>query len=700
MTGPRTLGRYAAVAVLYLLLIKAVFGLSPANLVSGVALGSLYGIIAVAIILIHRTTRVINFAAAAVGAVPALFALMLDVALGWSYLLVVPIAIFGGAAFGAATDAVVLRRFDRSPRLIVTVVTIGIAQTFGAIGIFVPSWFGQLAGRVPQVPTPWAHLALHNGRGEPVLSGNQLFAFLVVVASTVGLTLFLRSTRTGVGLRAAAQNPDQAALLGIPTRRLSTIAWAVAGALAAVAIFAQAPLIGVPANATLGFETLLYALAAAVVARMERMGVALGAGAAIGILIFSSIAKTGTSELAAALMLVVVLGALLFQRRVPGRLVGQARDVWEAATSARPVPKGLRDLPEVRGARHGLAAIGLIFAVALPYVVGRPRLPALAVLPLYGIVGVSLVVLTGWAGQVSLGQFGLVGMGAAVAGGLVANHNVDFFLALALGIAAGAVTAVVIGLPALRIQGLYLAVTTLAFGYCMERYVFNKRYFVGRLLLPHGYTAHLERPALYGWIDLENGRTFYLVCLCLFLLTVAAAHALRRNRSGRLFVAARDNARAAEALGISAVRSRLAAFAIAGALAGLAGVLFAYQQHNVIPETYGVAPSIAVFLAAAIGGLTSVWCASLTAIAFEAVVLFGPSAYGNLGHTVATAVPLLLSGPLLVTVLYFNPAGVSERAAALRDRFLRWVADRHGVGQEATRDDSAARSLSLAVEQP
>src|SRR5205085_11199998 len=121
---------------------------------------------------------------------------------------------------------------------------------------------------------------------------------------------------------------------------------------------------------------------------------------------------------------------------------------------------------------------------------------------LWGIIAVSLVVLTGWAGQISRGQFGLVGIGAAAGGGLVANHNIDFFVALAIGVAAGAISAVLIGLPAIRIQGLYLAVTTLAFGYAMQNYILNKNYWIGRHLLPTGYAPHLARPVLYGRIDL------------------------------------------------------------------------------------------------------------------------------------------------------------------------------------------------------
>src|SRR5205807_4914760 len=114
-------------------------------------------------------------------------------------------------------------------------------------------------------------------------------------------------------------------------------------------------------------------------------------------------------------------------------------------------------LRAVNSARAALLGLGVLAAVLLPFVVSGPDLPLLIILPIYGIIAVSLVVLTGWAGQISLGQFGLVGAGAAAAGGLIANHNIDFFVAIAVGIAAGVLVAIVIGLPAVRIQGLYLA---------------------------------------------------------------------------------------------------------------------------------------------------------------------------------------------------------------------------------------------------
>src|SRR3712207_1746364 len=133
------------------------------------------------------------------------------------------------------------------------------------------------------------------------------------------------------------------------------------------------------------------------------------------------------------------------------------------------------------------------------------------------------------------------------------------------------------GLPAIRIQGLYLAVTTLSFGYAMENYVLNKGFFLGRILLPEGFTPDIVRPMLYGRWDLEDDRNYYYVCLAALALVMAAALAFRSNRSGRVVIATRDNQRAASSYAVNPVRIRLAAFSVSGGMAGLAGILLAYS---------------------------------------------------------------------------------------------------------------------------
>jgi branched-chain amino acid transport system permease protein len=682
VTGPSRwarAGRWLAGIVIFIAAIELIFSTSAPDFISGLALGSLYGVIGVGIVLIYRTSRIINFAAGAVGAVPAIVALLLVLQHHIPYLAVLPIVLVGGPLLGALTDILVMRQFDDSPRLIATVITIGIAQSFAVLGSFLPVWLGDEAAAGAQVPTPWANLVWHNSRGQPLLTGNEIAAFVTVGVVTLGLAAFLRYSRVGIALRASADNADRALMLGIPVRRVRVAAWALAGLLAALAIYVQAPLIGSPSNATLGFDTLLYALAAAVVSRMERFGLTLAAGMGIGVLITSTIISSGDNSVSSSLMVIVILGALLLQPRRHVRAF-DAEGTWQTVKQYRPIPAELRRLPEVAAARWGMLVVIVGLVVALPYLVGADNTSYLVLLPLYGIVAVSLVVLTGWAGQISLGQFGLVGVSAGVAGGLIANHNIDFFAALAVGIATGAVAAVIIGLPSLRMQGLYLAVTTLAFGYAVPNYVLNEHYWLGRHILPSGFGAHLSRPILYGRIDLIGDRAFYYVCLVFLALVVLAALAFRRNRSGRVLIAQNDNPRAATAYAINPARARLAAFVVSGGIAGLAGALFDYAQQNVVPGTYGIQASILVFLIVAISGISSVPWAVVGVMLFEATVTFGPRIYGLFhSETITSVIPLILTGPLLVLNAYFAPGGSAENGMKLRDNLLRTVARRRGI---------------------
>jgi branched-chain amino acid transport system permease protein len=691
--------RWAAAALAFLLVFQAIFHLTVGNYINGLVLGALYGVLAVGIILIYRSFRIINFAAAALGAVPAIVAFMLDINGRANYLEALPVALIGGALTGLLAGLLMSHRFAQGSRLIATVTTIGIAQSFAILAFFIPIWMGQSAATQSYIPTPWKAWRINDSRGAPMLTGDQLFALASVLVASAAVWAFLRYSRIGIALRAASENADRAGLLGIPVRLVQTVAWALGGALAALAIYGQGPLISVPRDSTLGFSTLLYGLAAAVIAGMEGIWTALVAGMAIGLVIFGSVATNGDPDVASALMLVLILGALLVRRGQLARAYSTGVATWREVKIFRRVPSQLASLPEVWGAKLGIAVLFGALALLLPLkIVGEANVGLLTLLPLYGIVAVSLVVLTGWAGQISLGQFGIVGMAAGVSGGLVANHGIDFFAALGIAILVGALSAVVIGLPALRVQGLYLAVTTLAFGFVVPDFLLNSHYAVGAHIMPTGYGSPIKRPLLYGRFDLNDNTVFYFVCLGLLVLAMAAAAAFRRFRSGRILLAARDNQRAAMAYGINVTRARLAAFAASGAIAGLAGVMIPYAHHTVIPDDFAAQYGIGIFLAAVIGGLGSLPTAVAGTMLLEAVVVFAPRLYALIGPTWATVLPLLVTGPLLVLQLTFYPGGLAHQVYELRDRYLRWVAARRGLEVPSLVADRAVAESQPAFE--
>jgi branched-chain amino acid transport system permease protein len=303
-------------------------------------------------------------------------------------------------------------------------------------------------------------------------------------------------------------------------------------------------------------------------------------------------------------------------------------------------------------------------AVAAPWLVGTSRAAFCSEAAIAGMVAVSLVVLSGWAGQISLGQYGFAGVGGAVAGGLAAGHHQDFFVTLAAAAIAGALVALLIGVPALRVPGLFLGVVTLGLAAAVQYAVLSPKRF-GWLLPPTN--AYIYKPLLYGRLDVTSDVRFYYVCLVFLTLACLSAWSLRHSRSGRLFIGLRDNQRAAQAYGANSTTTRLAAFAIAGAIAALAGALSAYQSQ-IDASSFPMESSLTAFLYAVVGGLTSLPGAVVSTVGFTAIAYFGPP-----------KVAVLASGVGVSIVLLVFPGGLAQVARQTRDGWLRWLAARHAI---------------------
>jgi branched-chain amino acid transport system permease protein len=631
-------------------------------LINGAILGMLYALLAFGLILVYRANRIINFAHAGLGLVPAVTALLLVTNRGWPYPVSVAVMLVGSALVGGVVE-LVMRRFWTAPRLIATVFTIGLAQVFVYLELKLPGW---IAGRpsVPfNFPTPYSDFKVEIGG---IIFSGDYFAIIVAAAAVcAGLAAFLRFTRAGIAVRASAENADRASLLGVPVARLSTIVWVLAGLCSGLAVYLHAPVTALPTGGTVSPLVLLYGLAAAVVARMESLPIAFAAGMAVGVIQQGAFAGSSRPDDAAALMLPVILGALLFQRRRMARAYDTGVASFKSLQEFRPIPAELRGLPEVRNARIGIAVVLAGVAIGAPWIVGTSRTPFCTQAVIAGMVAVSLVVLSGWAGQISLGQFAFVGVGAAVAGGLATRHSQDFFVTLVAAALAGALVAVLIGIPALRVPGLFLSVVTLGLAASVQYALLSRDRF-GWLLPPNG--SYVTKPVLYGRFDLSESQiAYYFLCLGFLVLTCLSAWSLRHSRSGRLFIGMRDNQRAAQSFGANATTTRLAAFAVAGAVAALAGALSAYQSQ-VDPGSFAMETSLTAFLYAVVGGLTSLPGALLGTIGFEALNYFGNE---NLS--------VLASGVGVSVVLLVFPGGLAQAAQQARDGLLRWLADRHQI---------------------
>jgi branched-chain amino acid transport system permease protein len=272
-----------------------------------------------------------------------------------------------------------------------------------------------------------------------------------------------------------------------------------------------------------------------------------------------------------------------------------------------------------------------------------------------------LVVLTGWGGHISLGQFAIVGVGAVVTGNLVLKANVDLFVCLLAAGAAGAVIALLVGLPALRIRGLFLAVTTLAFAVALDSYFLNPVHFRGWI------PQSIDRPVLWKRFPLESERAIYYLCLAFLVLAVLVALGVRRARGGRVLLATRDNVRASGAMGVPTTASKLSAFVLAGVIAGVAGGLHVLVLHGVRVGSYQPVKSLEVFSMAVIGGLGSAGGALLG--------VFGL----RLLQGISDAYRLLVTGAGLLFILLVLPGGLGQAVVMLRDRVLRKIAERRGI---------------------
>ncbi|HKN39847.1 MAG TPA: ATP-binding cassette domain-containing protein, partial [Acidimicrobiia bacterium] len=630
----------------------------PGVLVLGCVFGAVTGLLAVGLVLVYRTTRVVNFAYGAMGGLPASIGIELYLAKGVPWPIAALLAVASGVVIGVAVERIVIRRFANASRLVLTVATIGLAQVLGGAEVLVPVLFGR-SPLVPAFPTPLTRLQVEI---HPlVLTGNDLLIAAVVPAVLAGLSWFLLRTDEGRAVRAIAENTERALLLGIPVRRLSTLVWALVGGLAALTVVLRAPGQGLTIDAAAGPALLLPALAAAVVAGMGSLPRAFAAGVALGV--FDQIVRLNTSQQAVTTVVfaAVILVALLIRKRDRSRAEAADESSWSLTGGARPLPAAVAALPEVRLCRAALAAAVAGVAVLVPLVASPSQTNRVSATLILGMAALSLVVLTGWSGTVSLGQAGLVGVGGVVAANLIAKANLDLFLTIAASAAAGAAVAVLIGLPAFRVKGMFLAVTTLAFAVAMESYIVNPTNF------RHWIPPSFDRPVLWKHVDLGGERPMYYLCLAALLAVVLVVHTTRRTRTGRVLRATRDNPRAAAAMAVPTARVQLTGFVLAGVIAGAAGALHATLLRGVGYQTYPVATSVLVFSMAVIGGIASL-SGTLIGVGFVQVLIL--------------AVPrlaLVFTGAALLIVLYAAPGGIGQALERLRDMAVRRLARRRGI---------------------
>jgi ABC-type branched-subunit amino acid transport system ATPase component/ABC-type branched-subunit amino acid transport system permease subunit len=638
----------------------------------GLVNGLVTGLVALGLVLTYRSTRVINFAVGNMGLPAAALMALMTVNHGLGFWFSLAVSLVVGMAFAAAVELVVIRRLFRAPRVILLVATIGVAQLAQAIVRAYPDLRAGRDARFPvAVGTVWDDVA-----GIRV-TGPQLTVLVVVPLVTLALAWFLNRTTFGRTVKAAADNPDLARLSGISPKAVSTFVWVVAGALASISLILLSGMVGAPsAIESLGPSTLNRALAAAVIAGMVSFPRALGAGVVLGIveslIRFNLPEQTGLVDF---VLFLAVVGAVFLQTRT--RHTETA--TFSFAPRVRPVPERLANIWWVRrmGLLAGLAALAVGAVVPLVITEASRHLLYTQIL-LFAIAAMSLVIVTGWSGQLSLGQMAFAGIGALFAASAHQGLRLDIgwyehrlfagelpALPWGASILAGAVlsaaVAVLVGLGALRVRGLLLAVTTFAFALAAQQYLYR------RPLLSGGRTSSVpyERGSILG-VDLSSQRAWYWFSLATLAVVVAVVARLRRTGVARSIIAVRDNPDTASAYTVAPARTKLLAFALAGGLAGLAGAMLAASIQNVplTERIFQVDDSLRLVAMVVIGGLGSVAGPVLGALWVVGLPAFFP---GN------TTIPLLTSSVGLLILLLYFPGGLVQVGYGARDAIVAWL---------------------------
>lgn len=674
---------WTLVALLYVVVYVFPDGMPKGIYAAGLVFGARAALVVTGLVLIYRSSRIINFAQLQIGIAGALAfflvvqfhlvlegldavcdcALPVESAPGWAvqleYWVAVLLGLLVAVLLSVLTFVLVVRRFRSAPPLVGTVATIAVAGLLGWFtAVKVPDWLKQssLQGVGGIVPPPVSASVTYGG---VIFRLPEIATAITAVVAVVGLSLFLRRARTGIAVRASAENDERAAMLGVNSARVTGIVWAQAGLLAGMSGILVVMSEGGTATSAAGPQSLVPLLAALVIGKLVDLRLAVAAAVGLAVLQQGFLWSFEDPGLVTALIFGIVLVFLLVSRQATGR-VDVSGGSWRAAREVRPVPTELRQVPAVAAIRRRTAVVVSALVLTFPFVVSPTSVATGTTMLVYAMVGLSLLLLTGWAGLVSLGQFAFAAVGAFAAALFAGRYGVPFLITLPLAALAGALASVVVGLPALRIRGLYLAVTTLAFAAASTNILLNQRY-AGRYL-----PSTLDRPELFGFATSDE-RVFYFLTLFILVLVAVAVVGMRRSRTARVLIASRDNDRAAQAFGVNVVRARLQTVAVSGAIASIAGVMFAYQQQGVAAGDYGVQNSLTVFLMVVIGGLGSI-AGPLLGAAFVAAVNLSFPAYVQPVSAVA-----------VIGVLLIAQGGLTEIVFGARDALLRRIAVRNKI---------------------
>lgn len=598
----------------------------------GLGLGALYALTAHGIVLVYRGSGVLNFAHGAIGMAGAYVQWELAAQHGVSYWPATACGVLTSAVLGVLTHLLVLRPLRRASSLARLVGTLAVFIVLTAIAV---KRYGDGLELVPgKLPTKLLTIA------GATVSEDRMWLIGIALVATLLLHLLYKRTLFGLGTSAVAENEAAAASLGWSPDLIATGNWALGSALSGLTAILIVPVIGLSVT---GLTTLLLsALAAALVGKFSSFPVTLAGGLVIGV-VQSELTRFGSdvTGLAASVpFLFIALVLVARGRALPLRGTFLDRLPGLGTGKVRPLP----------------LAIAVVAGLSLVSLATPLWADAITTTLVLSLIILSIVVVTGYAGQVSLAAYALAGTGAFLAGHAAADWGWPFELALLAGVLGTVPIGLLFALPAVRTRGVNLAIITLGLGTTLEAMVFQN---TDLSTTPGSDGIAVGKQTLFGISisGVDHPQRYAAVVLVLFVAATLVVANVRRSRTGRRLIAVRANERAAAALGIDVRAAKLYAFGLSSAIAALAGVLTGFRSTSVVLSDFASFNSITVLGLAVIGG-----------VGFLVGPLFGATfAAGTVGARFGDLVlpglsewMPLIGGIILVLTLVGNQDGIGK----------------------------------------
>lgn len=619
-------------------------------LILGLGAGAVYAALAMALVVTYRSSGVVNFATGAIALYVAYTYAFLrqgeflvpipgvgptvDIGAPLTMSSSIAIALVVAAVLGLLLYGVVFRPLRNASQVAKAVASIGLMLLIQAL-------LAAQVGTNPVVVEPILPDNVYQ-RGDIRIPMDRVWFAATVIGIGILLGLLIRFTRFGLATRAVAESERGALVSGLSPDRVAAVNWALSTVVAGVSGILIAPIVApIPISYTL---FIVPALAAAMMGGFSKLGPAIAGGLAIGMLqsemtnLQTTISWFPASGADKLILLILIL-ILLITR---GGGIPQRAAVAQQSLGRAPLP---RNLPA--GTVLGVAA-GLVLLLAT----SGGHQNAVIVSFILAILALSQVVVTGYAGQISLAQLILAGASAFLLARFSTEWGIPFPLAPLLSAAAAATIGVVVGLPALRLRGLPVAIVTLALAVTLEAVWFQNPELNG------GSTgAQIEPPNLFG-LNLDRADhpvAFGIMCLTVLTLVALGVAFLRRSRLGASMLAVRANERSAAAAGIDVARVKIWSFAIGAFIAGLAGSLMGYQQNNIAQSaTYTAIAGIGIFATVYLAGVSSIMGGLLAGLTSAGGIVFvSLDRWLSLDQYFA-----MISGLLLVMTVIKYPEGV------------------------------------------